>query len=164
MKNITIYYILNIDTIMEWLYALIAVIVLMYVYYLYKKPQKLVISAASGKIDKDDIPAGLQWAAILVRDYPGKYDITVVLHGSLLKCGLTGNPHQTLVTSLAGQGVKFVICDMCLKEQLPEIQKDQRYKTATLLNFIRPVPFSADYIAERAKNKFGHSNTVVLWT
>jgi intracellular sulfur oxidation DsrE/DsrF family protein len=148
---------------MEWLYALCAVIVLTYVYYLYNQPQKLVISAASGKPDKDNIPAGLQWAAILVRDYPGKYDITVVLHGSTIKYGLTENPQQTIMTSLNKLGVKFVICDMCLKEQLPEIQKDSQYKTATTLDFIKPVSFNADYIAERAKNKFGHSNTVILW-
>ncbi len=145
---------------MEFLYALVAVVLLIYWYYLYTSPQQLVISCTS---INGNIPKALQWADVLVRDYPGKYDITIVLHGEALKLGLTNNPHQTIMAGLAKQGVKFRICQLCLNEQSPEIKKDKKYAESTLLDFVKPVPFSVDYIAKRANNKIGHSRVIVLW-
>lgn len=57
--------------------------------------------------------------------------------------------------TLNGLGVKFIVCDLCLQEQLPELVKTPQYKLSTLLGFVKPVPFSIDYIAS--------NNSVVIY-
>lgn len=123
---------------------IIAILILL-VWWFYLRTPQIVISCTDGM-------TGMNWAHTLSTRFPNKYDITIVLHGKLIHLGLSGNPHESFERKLTSLGVKFVICNLCLQEQIMGIRKITRYTTSTVLDFIEPVRFSIDYLVQRQIN------------
>src|SRR5438105_894760 len=69
-------------------------------------------------------PVCLKWAGILVDKFAYRhYKITLVLHGACLKYSLKSskypggkNPFESLLKSLTDQGIRMVVCDLCLND------------------------------------------------
>lgn len=90
-------------------------------------------------------PVSFAWTRDLVEKFP-KPDrqITMVLHGACLKYGLRkDNPYAQLLKELHLQGVKMVICQFC-----QFCLNHEGYLDSELLCFVKPIPFSIDYIIE----------------
>jgi intracellular sulfur oxidation DsrE/DsrF family protein len=115
------------------------------------KDSKKIKTIISCIYDGSPIPIGFSWANTLATRYECKYKQTVLLHGECLKYGLnsdvyqsiygTPNPSATLLQQFVEQyKIKVVICELCLN--------NEGFNNSQLLPFIKPVPFSIDFIAE----------------
>ena len=111
---------------------------------------RIVISCFYGSPNPSSLPVGFSWAQILSDQYKKKYKITILLHGECIKFGLnsntyqskygTPNPYADLLENLAKNKVKIVICDLCLH--------NDGFNDNQLLEFVKPIPFSIDFIAQ----------------
>lgn len=98
-------------------------------------------------------PISFTWVEDLLKLFPLKYNITILLHGECLKYGLkesvyvekygTTNPYAPLLKNFDSKGVKIVICNYCISQQ--------GFNDNQLLLFVEPIKFSIDYIATRDK-------------
>lgn len=120
------------------------------------KKIKTVISCIYDGTESSPTPIGFNWAQTLATKFKGKYHITVLLHGENLKYGLkssvyqenygTPNPFESLLTTFYLQyKIKIVICEMCLT--------NDGFNNSQLLPFVKPIPFSIDYIATQQAEK-----------
>jgi len=94
-------------------------------------------------------PVSFKWTEILVTLFKKRqYQITMVLHGECLKYSLRSskypggsNPYKTMLKSLSKKYcVNIVVCNLCLTEN--------DYSSEDVLPFIKPIPFSIDYIIQ----------------
>lgn len=115
--------------------------------------QKLVISCFYNS-GNSDVPVGFSWASTLLQQFGKDYEVTILLHGQNIPFGLQNkvykaqygldNPYISYLSNLVlNYGLKIVICELCL-------QKDG-FNNKQLLPFVRPIPFSIDYIARSEK-------------
>ena len=110
--------------------------------------------------DGTPLPVGFSWTETMSqRPYRGKYRLTMLLHGECLKYGLRNsiyknrygieNPNKLFLSKMGKRyKVKIIICHLCLNKD--------GFKSSDLLSFVRPIPFSVDYIL-----KFGSKHQVV---
>jgi intracellular sulfur oxidation DsrE/DsrF family protein len=118
----------------------------------HKKNKKthLVISCFNNTFSTQILPVGFNWGQILSTQYKKKYRVTILLHGGCIFYGLnnatyqasfgTLNPFATFLEKIFTENkVKIVICELCLR--------NDGYMDNQLLEFIKPVPFSINYIA-----------------
>lgn len=114
------------------------------------KKTKLVISCFYDAASTDQLPVGFSWIEILLEQYSSKYKVTILLHGNCLKFGLrckpyfekyhTNNPYADFLKKMHKLGAKIVICDLCLHRD--------GFSNEQLLKFVKPIPFSIDFIAQ----------------
>lgn len=119
------------------------------------KRTRIVISCFNDSLDPTTLPVGFSWAEVLTSLYRKKYKVTILLHGDCIKFGLnsatyiskygTTNPYENFLCELAEHKVKIVICDLCLQ--------DDGFNPSELLTFVKPIPFSVDYIAQSQLKK-----------
>lgn len=112
---------------------------------------ELIISSFYAGADPNKMPLGFVWTYDLLNHFPGKYDITVMLHGETLKYGMKpdayrrlfseNNPWKSTLRDLSEKGVKIVACELCIRQN--------GYPTESYLDFVKLVPFSVDYFASR---------------
>lgn len=104
----------------------------------------------------DTMPIGFSWANTLVTDFTKSYKVTILLHGENLQYGLkssvyeslfgTPNPYEKFLADLyCKHDVKIVICQLCLTQK--------GYNDSQLLDFVKPIAFSIDYLAKHQANK-----------
>ena len=111
---------------------------------------KVLISCFYDAKKKNELPVGFSWAETLLQLFKEKYEITILLHGDDLKYGLRSsvykkqfkksNPYKKFLKNLHKNGVKIVICEFCLNQE--------GYNNEQLIDFVKPIKFSVDYIAE----------------
>lgn len=100
-----------------------------------------------------NVPVGFDWASVLLQQFKN-YSVTVLLHGQNIPFGLKNSVYQAkyglnnpysgyLLNLVKKYGLKIVICDLCLK--------NDGFDNKDLLSFVKPIPFSIDYIARSAK-------------
>lgn len=117
----------------------------------HSKKTDLVISCFYNSADPPTLPVGFNWAQILSTQYKKKYNVTILLHGSCIPYGLnnntykmkydTINPFSDFLKKLSIEnGVEIVICHLCLE--------NDGFNDGQLLNFIKPIPFSINFIAQ----------------
>lgn len=110
----------------------------------------LLISCFNDTSNPDSLPVGFSWTKILSKEYGEKYNLTILLHGNCIKYGLNSETYASkygtcnpFVAFLSKQYVdyfvKIIICSVCLQEN--------GFDVDDLLDFVRPIPFSVDYIA-----------------
>lgn len=95
-------------------------------------------------------PVGFNWANVMSTEFKDDYRVTILLHGENIRYGLnnkaytakygTPNPYRSFLNKLHTQGVKAVICHLCLTQD--------GYNDSDLISYVRPVKFSVDYIAK----------------
>jgi len=106
--------------------------------------------------DGTPMPIGFSWVNTLAIKFKCKYKLTILLHGECLKYGLKSdiyqsyygipNPYATFLQQLVEKyKIKIVICELCLK--------NDGFNNTQLLPFIKPIPFSIDFIAESQAKK-----------
>lgn len=117
---------------------------------------KTIISCIYDGTDQSPTPIGFSWAQTLATKFKGKYSQTVLIHGENLKYGLkssvykqlygTDNPFEELLTKFNKKyKIKIVICELCLT--------NAGFNNSQLLSFIKPIPFSIDFIIESQVKK-----------
>lgn len=122
------------------------------------KRKGLVISCFYDSLNEDSLPTGFSWAKTLATTYKNKYKITILLHGENIKYGLKSsvyennfgvpNPYESFLYELKNKNkVNIVICHLCLE--------NDGYTKKNVLEFIKLIDFSIDYIAQsQLKGKF----------
>lgn len=115
----------------------------------------MLISAASPPLPGGTLPLGFQYANGVLAVSPRRYDLHIVLHGVTDKYALTNeryfalygenNPYLELLSGYSLAGIKLYVCDFCLKNSSSTITN------ADILPFVKPVPFSLNFIYDEAK-------------
>lgn len=90
--------------------------------------------------ESNEIPLGLDWANTLIKLFPKKYKITVLLHGKCIKYSMQNSKYKKLLRKMHKKGIHFKVCEYCLIKD--------GYNIKNLINFIKPIKFSIDYIAK----------------
>lgn len=111
---------------------------------------KTIISCFYNGENKKTLPLGFSWGETLLKLFPNKYKITLLLHGECLKYGLNNeafcnnfkrkNPYKKFLKKLVEKGVQIVICEYCLTQD--------GFTNCELLKFVKPITFSVDYLAQ----------------
>lgn len=89
----------------------------------------------------NDLPLSLGWASVLIKLFPKKYKITVLIHGECIKYSLVNSKYYGLIKKLHKKGIHFRVCGYCLKKD--------GYHEKDVAGIVKIIKFSIDYMAKK---------------